>query len=361
MNRTSLLHRTLTFALLIGFAFSLPGPLSFTPALEAASASASVRIIKKLKKQVKTLKRQLAAARAVPPLPPTPAPFIEMVTVGNPGNAVDPSDGDSFTDGTQNFGAVPYEYSIGKYEVTLEQYTAFLNAVAETDVFSLYNANMATDLNIAGIAQSGSSGSFVYSVIGTGTRPVTYVSWFDAARFCNWLHNGRPTGAQDAATTENGAYPLNGATSGGLTITRNPGAKYWIPSDDEWYKAAYHDPRASSAGGPPGDDFYWLYPTGSDTAPTAEVPPGGANSANFSSVVNALTLVGAYTGSAGLYGTFDQGGNVLEWNDTVISGSFRGLRGGSWDYSEDFLRSSFRVFDDPVGEFSNIGFRVASP
>ena len=104
MNRTSLLHRTLTFALLIGFAFSLPGPLSFTPALEAASASASVRIIKKLKKQIETLKTQLAAARAVP-LPPTPAPFVEMVTVGNVGNGPDAGN----TIEANVYGAVPYE------------------------------------------------------------------------------------------------------------------------------------------------------------------------------------------------------------------------------------------------------------
>jgi hypothetical protein len=86
MNPTSLTRRTLTFVLLLAFTFSLVGPMSLVPSVEAASASASKRIIKKLKKQIKTLKKQLAAARAVPP---TPAPFIEMVTVGNVGNAAD--------------------------------------------------------------------------------------------------------------------------------------------------------------------------------------------------------------------------------------------------------------------------------
>ena len=203
--------------------------------------------------------------------------------------------------------------------------------VAATDAHNLYNARMATDLNSAGIAQSGSPGSFTYAVIGTGTRPVTYVSWFDAARFCNWLHNGRPSGAQDATTTENGAYPLNGATSGGLTITRNPGAKYWIPSEDEWYKAAYH--QASGQGGDV--DNYWLYPTGSNAIPGNTIG-SSANHANiFTSVYsvtqsgiydanqNYLTVVGSYPDSASFYGTFDQGGNAWEWNDAVISGSVR--------------------------------------
>jgi formylglycine-generating enzyme required for sulfatase activity len=324
-------------------------------------------VIKALKKQVKTLQAQLAAATAVS------APFVEMVKVGNAGNAADAGN----TSQANVYGAVPYEFQIGKFEVTLAQYAAFLNAVAKTDTHGLYDGRMATDLNSAGIARSGISGSFTYSVVGAGTRPVTFVSWFDAARFCNWLHNGRPSGAQDATTTENGAYPLNGVTSGGLTISRNPGAKFWIPSEDEWYKAAYHDPRTGANGGPPGDDFYWLYPTKSDAAPGNTIgvatPSNHANfrtpnnffsvtqSGSFDSNQNYLTAVGSYPGSAGFYGTLDQGGNVFEWNDAVISGSFRGLRGGSWNDDEDDLRSSSRNNNDPGLELNNIGVRVASP
>jgi formylglycine-generating enzyme len=361
MHRRSATHRTLTWFFLLGFAFSLPGPLSLLPSVEAASASASKRIIKKLQKQIATSKAQLAAATA------TPAPFIEMVTVGNPGNTVDPSDGDSLTGGTQNFGVVPYEFQIGKFEVTLAHYAAFLNAVAATDAFGLFNASMATDLNIAGITRSGTSGSFTYSVSGDGARPVSFVSWFDAARFCNWLHNGRPTGAQTAATTENGAYPLNGATSGGLTITRNPGAKYWIPSEDEWYKAAYHQPSGEGGDG----DNYWLYPTKSNAVPGNTIG-SSANHANLLTTVysvtqsgslvanqNYLTAVGSYPGSASFYGTFDQGGNVFEWNDAVVLGSFRGLRGGSWTFDQSSLSSSGRDGGSSDGESNFVGFRVA--
>lgn len=345
MHRPSATHRALTWFLLIGVAFSLPGPVSLIPSVEAASASASKRIIKRLQKQIATLRRQLAAATSPRA---RPAAFIEMVTVGNPGNAAD----------STTYGAVPYEFQIGKTEVTLAQYAAFLNAVAATDTNNLYDPTMATSPNVAGITQNGSSGSFTYSVIGTGTRPVTFVNWFDAARFCNWLHNGRPTGAQDATTTENGAYPLNGIESGGLTITRNPGAKYWIPSENEWYKAAYYDPRAAAAGGPAGNDFYWLYPTRSDAAPTGGAPPGGANSANVGSVVNALTPVGAYVGTTSFYGTFDQGGNVVEWNDTVLSGTDRGLRGGGWDGGQTDASATTRLSAGPAFANFRVGFRV---
>lgn len=139
---------------------------------------------------------------------------IEMVTVGNAGNSAD----------STSYGDVSYQFQIGKYEVTVGQYAAFLNAVAATDTYGLYNAAMATDLNVAGIERSGTSGSYQYSVVGSSSRPVTYVSWFDAARFCNWLHYGQPKGLQDLTTTEDGAYLLNGSTSGGLGITREGAA-----------------------------------------------------------------------------------------------------------------------------------------
>lgn len=357
-------HRTtyypsVTYIVLLVFSFSLFGPSGLIQDAGAATSNASARIIRNLKRQIASLKNQLAAATATPP------EFVEMVPVGNPGNAAD----QNFGDGA--FGSVLYEYSIGKYEVTLAQYTAFLNAVAATDTHNLYHVNMVAP-NTAGIARSGSSGSFTYSVIGTGTRPVTWVSWFDAARFCNWLHNGRPTGLQTAATTENGAYPLNGATSGGLSITRNPGADFWIPSEDEWYKAAYHQPAGQS-----GDvDDYWLYPTKSNTVPGNTIgvttPSNHANfttnsvysvtqSGIYDSNQNYLAEVGSYAGSPSFYGTFDQGGNVNEWNDAAIGGTHRGSRGGDWFFFETTLRSSNRGLQEPFMENTATGFRVAGP
>jgi hypothetical protein len=114
---------------------------------------------------------------------------MDWVTVGNPGNAADPLTG---------YGSVAYEYKIGKYEVTNAQYGAFLNAKAATDSYSLYNSSMSS----YGITQSGSSGSYTYSVTtALANRPVVYVSWFDAARMANWMMNGQGSGS-----TETGAY-----------------------------------------------------------------------------------------------------------------------------------------------------------
>src|SRR5262245_44637464 len=92
---------------------------------------------------------------------------IDMVPVGNPGNAPDPLAGPRF-----GLGEVDYNYSIGQYDVTIGQYAAFLNAVAATDTYELYSSGMATYPPIAGIAQNGTSGSYTYSVIGSPNRPI---------------------------------------------------------------------------------------------------------------------------------------------------------------------------------------------
>ena len=157
---------------------------------------------------------------------------IETVTVRNSGNPMDTRYPDGGVDG---FGGVDYVYNIGKYEVTAGQYAEFLNAVAATDTYGLYNASMATftyHLYGCKIQQDCSSGSCSYSVDSAwANRPVNYVSWGDAARFANWLHNGQPTGAQDLTTTEDGPYYLNGATSDEdlLAVTREDEATWVIP------------------------------------------------------------------------------------------------------------------------------------
>ncbi len=177
----------------------------------------------------------------------------QFVTVGNPGNGNDPATGG-------HYGEVDYTYDIGQFDVTLTQYTAFLNSVANTDPYGLYYGSMSSNLNIAGISRSGSSGSYSYSVIGDGQLPVAYVTWFDAARFANWMQNGQPTGLGEAAgSTEQGAYTLNGDTTSGLE-TKNANALYWIPTENEWYKAAYYDPTLNGGAG-----GYWTYATRSNT------------------------------------------------------------------------------------------------
>jgi sulfatase modifying factor 1 len=285
---------------------------------------------------------------------------MQFVTVGDAGNPNDQDYGYG-----AGFGAVAATYAIGKYEVTLNQYKEFLNAVAVTDTHGLYSASMGTNSNSKGITRTGSPGSYAYSVIGDGNRPVTYVSWYDAARFSNWLSNGQPTGLQTVGTTESGSYTLTGNT--GL-ISYNGTGLYRLPSESQWYKAAYYQPLA--AGGD--TDGYWLYPTKTNTVPVNNSPGAGTNRGNFidvdyavtqggsySGTQNYLTPVGAYTDSASYYGTFDQGGNVFEWNDAII-GSSRGVRGGSWHLTEGRLQASDRYGNDPTSVNSSVGFRVAT-
>ncbi len=261
---------------------------------------------------------------------------IDWVTVGNAGNAADTTDGNPFASGVQHYGAVGYTYQIGKYEVTNAQYGAFLNAAAQTDSYGLYKTNMSS----LGITRSGSSGSYTYSVTtALANRPVEYVSWFDAARMANWMMNGQGSG-----DTETGAYTLNGATSG--IITKNSGAQVYIPTEDEWYKAAYYNGANST---------YSLYPNGQNSITTAD-----ANYLTVHSVNPSATDVGSYSGDPSMYGTFDQGGNVYEWNDAVNYDSSRGLRGGSWWDSDGSMASSHRNSDDPTLEYHCFGFRLAS-
>ncbi|MGA2035745.1 MAG: SUMF1/EgtB/PvdO family nonheme iron enzyme [Thermoguttaceae bacterium] len=279
---------------------------------------------------------------------------MDMVTVGDPGNAAD----------TDGYGGVGYTYQMGKYDVTTSQYAAFLNAVAGTsDTYGLYNSLMATDLPTVGIAQSGSPGSYSYAVTGTAAgknnMPVFDVTWGDAARFSNWLQNGQPSGPEGNGTTETGAYALNGAITDSalMAITRNAGATYFIPTENEWYKSAYYKGGSTSVG-------YWTYPTKSNTAPGNTLPDTG-NNANFynggyTDPTNYLTPVGYFAGSPGPYGTYDQGGNVYQWNEANISGEYRGLRGGSFDSASGHLASSYRNYYYPTDENCLFGFRVAS-
>lgn len=160
-----------------------------------------------------------------------------------------------------NKGAVSYLYRIQKFSVTNAEYTEFLNAVASTDTYSLYDTRMGSDID-GGIVRNGVSGSFTYSLkSGMQNKPVGYINWFEAARYCNWLHNGKLSGSQNTNTTETGAYNLNGVTSGN-TVVKNSAALYWIPNDNEWYKAAYYKGGGTNSG-------YWEFGTQSDTVNNA--------------------------------------------------------------------------------------------
>lgn len=269
---------------------------------------------------------------------------FDWAAVGNPGNADDIHGA--------GYGGVDYTYSISKYEVTAGQYTEFLNAVATSDPHGLYNPSMWLDAFGCKIEQLGSAGSYTYQVTADReNRPVNYVSFFDAMRFTNWLHNG-----QRAGDTETGVYNI----SDGVSETRFANAKYWIPSADEWYKAAYHKNDGVTGN-------YFDYPTSSDSDPRNDlINPDPGNNANFDQsgyTIGApywMTEVGEFENSASPYGTFDQGGNVFEWNETLIRSSSRGLRGGSFGSNDVELRAVSRGDFGLVIKGFLVGFRVAT-
>jgi formylglycine-generating enzyme required for sulfatase activity len=273
---------------------------------------------------------------------------IDWVPVGNPGNAPDTATNCLGA----NCGEVDYNYFISKYDVTNAQYADFLNAVdpGGSNSLALWNSNMSSTGDGNGginFVSTNASGSKYVVNSGFANDPVVCATFYSALRFANWLNNGQGSG-----DTETGAYTITADGITNNTITRNPGAIVFLPSENEWYKAAYYNPVTLS---------YFAYPYGTNT-PTACAAPGAApNSANCDFAVGRVSNVGAYTNSVSPYGTYDMGGNVFQWNELADStGSGRGLRGGSWDGTADILAASGAFTYSALFEFSFIGFRVAS-
>jgi len=277
---------------------------------------------------------------------------IDLVAVGNSGNTA------NFT----GYGAVGYDYFIGKYEVTAGQYTKFLNDVAATDTYGLYNESMWSSSHGCKIQRAGSPGNYTYSVAEDwANRPVNYISWGDAARFVNWLYNHQPIGSQNLATTEDGSYYLNGAmtTAELLAVTRKPDATWVIPNRNEWYKAAFHKNDGVTGN-------YFLYTTASDSYPSNSLTaPDPGNNATFYDNGYTIglpylrTVVGAHENSESPYYAFDMGGNIEEWNDTIVNGSYRRISGGSYSTTRETLCSAVMGgIYDPHSESSGVGFRI---
>lgn len=244
---------------------------------------------------------------------------IDFVTIGYAGN---PADTRVMDDGTTGYGSVNYNYLISKYEITNGQWNTFVaDAGAPTGNLSdAYNE----DAYYTGIDQ-----------------PTNNVSWYEAAQFCNYLTSGDKS---------EGVYQFSGNNSSPddfLCIDRDVaenvyGTIYFLPNEDEWYKAAYYRPDGSG---------YSLYANGQSTIPAAD------NGWNY--------YLGSYiepwnvgTGIEEQNHTFDMMGNISEWNETLI-GSKRGVRGGSFG-GDDGLASFYRNKINPTYENVSIGFRVAS-
>ncbi|MGI9178519.1 MAG: SUMF1/EgtB/PvdO family nonheme iron enzyme, partial [Pirellulales bacterium] len=293
-------------------------------------------------------------------------------------------------DSTTGYGRVTEAYRIGKYEVTIGEYTAFLNAVAAVDPAGLYHpamAGMNGDATSAGIDRLGSSGSYTYAATGpagitpagatsAANRPIAYVDWYDAARFANWMANGQPAGPQNSTTTEHGAYDLSTAVPGTLpvraTVNPNTGAAptFFLPTENQWYKAAYYDPALRRGRG-----GYYSFATRSNATP-GNVIGDAPNQVNYIAATGAMTVtqqptidpaqnyltnVGAMRASPSSYGTFDQNGGVWELTESAgMTGGGVILRGGAWTSFTSYLSSGYRLGASSIGVGSNAGFRLAA-
>jgi formylglycine-generating enzyme required for sulfatase activity len=301
----------------------------------------------------------IAAILAATAVGTAKAVTIATVLVGYAGNSPDPMTG---------IGVVPYNYRIATYDVTNAQYVEFLNAKASAaDPYALWNLNMA-GIYEGAIFRSG-TGPYSYSVKpGYANKPVVYVSWYDAIRFVNWLQNGEGNG-----DTESGAYSIigGGSNSGTVVVPDETQRATWaamnpfhwlLPSENEWYKAAYYNGSNGT---------YYTFPFQSNSEPALLAPPGTTNSDDFTDSFgytpaynydghsSHLTDVGAYPNSLSPFGAFDMGGDVNQWNDTA-QGPSRGVGGGFWG-SSPFSSASYALgVNDPTWEGYAFGFRVAS-
>ncbi|MGN0835733.1 MAG: formylglycine-generating enzyme family protein [Candidatus Spyradosoma sp.] len=260
----------------------------------------------------------------------TGANGTEMVVVGDAGNAAD-------TGGTVGLGSVAYEYSIGKYEVTNTQFSKFLNAVGGEAV-GTYWLYCGFYENAAGIELK--NGAYT-AIFGCENKAVSYVSAYAAAMYCNWLGNG----ATSTSAFLTGAYDFTNGTSVSVLMNVAEDAKYRLPTENEWYKAAYYDPITD-------DGKYWYYPTQSKEL--------SDSTANYDYGSNEIKDVGSYDAPTA-YGTYDQGGNVEEW--CLQDGATKEIRirGGSFDEETYTLSSECNLSKcNPDVTQVDIGFRIVS-
>jgi hypothetical protein len=259
---------------------------------------------------------------------------IDFATIGNAGNTAD----------NTTYGAVGYTYRMGVYEVSRDMITKY-NAIGAGPAITLQD-----------MASFGGNGA---------ARPATGVSWNEAARFVNYLNTSSgysaayqfdTGGANDnIALWEVGDSGYNAANP-----FRNSNAHYFLPSEDEWYKAAYYDPNKSGGAG------YWDYATGSDTAPTAVASGTSGGTAVYGQSFGNGPADITNAGGLSAYGTMAQNGNVREWGESGVTapndlaGESRLLRGGGWSNSSGSLASSFRNTNSPTFELNTVGFRVAA-
>lgn len=256
--------------------------------------------------------------------------FVNIGYAGNAANFVDygttPDFGNTnYNAPYQGYGSVNYSYGIGKYEVTIDQFSK-ANAASggqigngNEDIWNSQQPNPFNDpLNYG-----------VYA-------PASAIYWHEAAKFVNWLSSG------DANT---GVYQFSGNTLTGINRSYRNGndLAYVLPTDDEWYKAAFYKPID--------DGTYSLYSSGLDSTPST-------NGWNYNPNHAFKPVWETGSGTEEQNGTYDMMGNVWEWTETEVNGDYV-VRGGSAYAPEEYLDSTTYRPVHASEEWENIGFRVA--
>jgi len=303
-----------------------------------------------------------------------PASGIDFVTVGAVGNAPWAGNG---TPGDRAIGrgTVNYEYRIGKYEVKSNEWAEFFTAALDRPVGdSIPHVGLPFTSGMIAITPQNSQNPNAQAFTTTPAsewRATGGISWRTAAIYCNWLHNGKATnreaflsGAYDVSTF--GLAPIGFSDQ----RERSPGAKYFIPSWDEWLKAAHYDPNKQNGDGTTGG--WWLYSNGTDLPLTYGPPPslGGTGMANsgFSSGAFGIPL-NSYLDVRTPWGLVDTAGMTSEWTEEVLgigsSLEARGADGSAWTSSGGVAFFSDQVIELGLGDAPDLGsllsgFRVAA-
>ena len=257
---------------------------------------------------------------------------LDFVTVGNPGNQND----------SNGYGKVSYSYQMGTYDISVNQY----NAASSNGALGLGDTWFTN-----------------------GDQPATAMNWYQAAAFVNWLNTSQGySPAYKLTYSSNTGYsmalwPTNQAwTNGGMNLYRNASCVYFLPSENEWYKAAYYDPTKNN-----GNGGYWLYPTGSSNAPVAVASGTNTQTAVYNQSWSTSPAPVYQAGGLSPYGTMGQGGNVWQILETAASGVNNSTTlnctaaGGAWPAGLGALAGGFQNFSTNTRTFQNAtaGFRVA--
>ena len=171
----------------------------------------------------------------------------------------------SSTNPSNRIGSVGYDYWIKKVPVTYSEFVTYLNLVDPNGVYFLNLRYCIIGMQVSGadlVVPTETNydtgvrvphGNYLLYDNGRGignryyvnayhsNKPVYSLNWTHAARYCNWIHNGK-----GSADTENGAYDLRRNEELTYHITRQSAEIAAIPTLNEWHKAAYYNPTTAT-------------------------------------------------------------------------------------------------------------------